>query len=89
MPISDQFDDAMSGLNSPICGGFDITPDDGADIPTTTRAIMVSAGGDVAAVMKDGSSFTLPGLTPGVIYPVRVVRVMATGTTATGVKGLI
>ncbi|MEM8654400.1 MAG: hypothetical protein AAGF36_06615 [Pseudomonadota bacterium] len=39
--------------------------------------------------LKDGDTLTLPGLTPGVIYPIRAVRVAATGTTATGIKGLV
>jgi len=89
MPISDSFSDVQPGLNSPACGGFDITPDDAADLAKVTRALMVSAAGDLAVVLKSGDTLTLPGLTPGVIYPVRVLRVLATDTTATGIKGLI
>jgi hypothetical protein len=54
-----------------------------------TRAIILGAAGDVAVVLKNGDSITLPALAAGVIYPVRVSRVLATGTTATGLKGLI
>ena len=89
MPISDTFKDFQPGLSSPVQGGFDVTPSDGADLAEVTRALMVSAAGDVAVTLKNGDQVTLPGLTPGVIYPVRVARVWATGTTATGVKGLI
>ena len=32
---------------------------------------------------------TLPALSPGVLYPIRIARVLATGTTATGIKGLV
>lgn len=88
MAITDQFETFSSGLTGPVTGGFDVTPDDGADLPSLPRALMVTGGGDVAMVLKDGSSLTLPSLSAGVIYPVRPMRIMATGTTATGLKGL-
>ena len=89
MPTADQFEDFTPGLNSPVQGGFDVSPSDSADLAQVTRALMVSAGGDVTVTLKNGDQLTLPGLTPGVIYPVRASRVWATGTTATGVKGLV
>lgn len=49
---------------------------------------MVGSAGDLAVVLKNGSTLTLPSLEPGVIYPVRVRRVLETGTTAAGIKGL-
>lgn len=89
MPISDQFNDHAAGLSSPVQGGFDITPADGTDLSTVTRALMVSGAGDAAVTLKNGDTLVLPGLTPGVIYPIRARQVAATGTTATGIKGLI
>ncbi|MDE1131271.1 MAG: hypothetical protein OSA49_06875 [Ascidiaceihabitans sp.] len=89
MTILDTFGDFTPGLSSPICGGFDIAPDDVVDLPNVTRAIVLASGGDVSVVLKNGDAITLPGLTAGVIYPVRVSRVLVTGTTATGLKGLI
>ena len=89
MPISDQFENFHTGLNSPIEGGFDITPDDANDLPSVTRALMVTSEGNVAVSLRNGDTITLPGLTPGVIYPLRITRVLASGTTATGLKGLV
>lgn len=89
MPILDSFQDHHDGLTGPICGGFDIAPDDGADLAQMTRGVMVATAGDMAVILKNGDAITLPGLTPGVIYPIRIARVLATGTTATGIKGLI
>ena len=89
MPISDQFANYQPGLTGPVEGGFDVTPGDGADLPQVTRALMVTSAGDVAVTLKTGDTVTLPGLTPGVIYPVRAARIAATGTTATGIKGLV
>jgi hypothetical protein len=89
MPIPDKFSEYTSGLSSPICGGFEIIPDDASDLVSLTRAIILENGGDVTVLLKNGDTLTLPSLTAGVIYPIRVVRVLATGTTATGLKGLI
>jgi hypothetical protein len=76
-------------LTGPICGGFDIVPDDAADIAQVTRAIMVTQAGSVSAVLKSGDMVTLPNLIVGVVYPFRVARVLEAGTTATGIKGLV
>lgn len=89
MPITDEFSSFDTGLSGPICGGFDIAPNDDSDLHTVTRGVMVSSAGDINAVLKSGQTLTLPGLMPGVIYPVRLLRVLATGTTATGLKGLV
>ncbi|EEB83188.1 spike base protein, RCAP_Rcc01079 family [Roseobacter sp. GAI101] len=89
MPVFDNFHDYSVGLTGPICGGFDITPDDSNDLAQVTRAFMVSGAGDVAVVLKNGTTLDLAGLTAGVLYPFRVSKVLATGTTATGIKGLV
>ena len=88
MPITDFFDGFAPSPTGPATGGFDVVPDDNADLPAVTRALMVSTGGDVAAVLKDGSTLTLPALSPGSVYPVRIRRILATGTTASGIRGL-
>ncbi|WPZ23565.1 hypothetical protein T7987_17825 (plasmid) [Sulfitobacter faviae] len=75
-------------MTGPICGGFDVTPSDAADLPQMTRGVMVAYVGDLAVVLKSGDAVTLPALSPGVIYPIHIARVLATGTTATGIKGL-
>ena len=66
---------------------FDITPDDNAEIPQT-QFIMVSAAGDVAVETPTGDVNTLPACQPGVQYAIVAIKVLATGTTATGIKGL-
>ena len=89
MPNFDQVHDYSAGLTGPVCGGFDIVPDDQADIEQMTRAIMVGTSGDVSVVLKNGTTLLLAGLMTGVIYPFRISRVNASGTTATGIKGLV
>lgn len=88
MPAADKFEGHTSVLTSPINDGFNILPNDGADLSTVTRGLMVATGGDLAVVFKGGGTVTLPGLEPGVIYPFRVRRVLVAGTGATGIVGL-
>lgn len=89
MPAFDSFHDFSSGLTGPICGGFNIFPDDEGEISQVTRAIMVSGAGDLAVTMKNGDGLMLSGLMAGVLYPLRISQVLATGTTATGIIGLV
>ena len=64
-------------------------PDDTADLPQITRGFMVGGAGDVAVTLKSGDAVTLPGLMAGVVYPFRISKVRDSGTTATGIKGLV
>lgn len=87
MTIRDVFKNRAKGLSSPATGLLDITPSDNADLEIMTRAIMITTAGDVAVVMQDGSTGTIPALQPGVPYPFRIRRILATGTVATGIVG--
>jgi hypothetical protein len=87
--IKDIFGDFTPSFSSSICGEFDIVLDDVVDLPNVTRAVVLASGGDVSVILRIGDAITLPGLTAGVVYPVRVSRVLVTGTTATGLKDLI
>lgn len=70
---------------------FPITPSDSADLAVMTRALRVSAtgtGGTVRVVTRAGNTRDLP-IAAGEEWNIRVSRVLATGTTATGIWGLI
>lgn len=88
MPALDSYEYFTKSILAPLDEAFSVTPSDTADLPYVTRSLMVTAAGDVSVVMKSGDTVTLPGLEPGTIYPIRVARVRATGTTATGIVGL-
>lgn len=81
-------DDRASGLTSPALYGFTITPNDGQDLPRTTRALMVGAGGDVRVTLLSGDELVLPNLLPGAQYALRILRVHASDTTAAQIVGL-
>lgn len=80
--------DRLEGKNGPTDSGimFNFTPNDSADLPEVTRGLIVGTGGDVRLTDPDGVTDTF-ALSAGV-YPVRVKRVWATGTTATGLIGV-
>lgn len=84
----DDFETHMVTLTSPAVGGTLVTPDDANDLPFLTRAIYVGGTGSVAAVLQSGDTVLLSGAQEGTIYPVRVARILATGTTATNIVGL-
>lgn len=65
-----------------------VTPSDSKDLDFVVSGIEVEVTGDVAMVCANGMSITRE-LTAGRIYPVRVKKVLATGTTATGIYGYL
>jgi hypothetical protein len=76
------------GLANPASRAAAITPDDGIDLDAATRSIWVGGAGDVAVITAGGDTVTIPGALAGTWIPVRATRVLATGTTATGLVAL-
>ncbi len=70
---------------------FLITPNDNTDLSFITRAISFASAGDLAIVTHDGTELTIPSaaLAAGIMHPIGIKRVKATGTTATGIVGYI
>lgn len=82
---------SVGNLQSAV-GAFAITPNDGVDLAQTARAIFVQGSAtlvDLKVTMLDGTTVTLLGLASGVMHPIQVRRVWATGTTATNIIGLV
>ena len=84
--------DACSGdynFESPATKAFAITPDNDNDLAFVTRGFYVGSGGSITVIMMgDDVPVLFPFLPAGVTKPWRVKRVMAAGTTATGMVGL-
>lgn len=57
-------------------------------ILTPTQALFVGGAGNVAVVTVGGETVTFTGVIAGSILPVRVVQVLATGTTATNIAAI-
>ena len=73
--------------NAPGTAAFAITPNDSADLANVTRGLLLGAAGNVKVDMLESGTVTL-ALAAGIIHPLRVKRVYAAGTTATGIIGL-
>lgn len=86
MPV-DRFASSPQELNSPISVVFAVTPSDTNDLSVTTRSLYVGGTGNVRVVAKDGGTVTYSNVPAGSRLPVRVSRVLATGTTATNIIG--
>lgn len=83
----DPFATLTPGLQSPPTQIEEIVPDDLVDQTRATRAINVVAAGVVRMITVDGVQSDL-FIAAGIAFPVRASRVLATGTTATGIRGL-
>ncbi|OSP55723.1 hypothetical protein [Pseudoruegeria sp. SK021] len=85
--MTDAYDRVAPGLSSPAVDAESITPGNGT-LGHVTRAIYVGGGGDLAVEFMSGTQVTLRGVPAGVILPIRLRKVLASGTSATNIIGL-
>ncbi len=83
----DQFKDHAQSLESPATRIAEIVPSDTDPLAFVTRAISVETAGHLQIVTSAGDAGRV-FVAAGVPFPLRVTRVMATGTTASGIVGL-
>lgn len=86
--MTDAFDNHAVGLTSPALTAEEITPDNGTTLAHVTRALYVGQTGNVRVVTAEGDIVTFANMQGGALYPIRVVQVFATGTTAADLVGL-
>jgi len=72
---------------SPADYGFAITPSDAVDLAITPRSVLATGAGTVAWHNRDGEP-QITTFAAGERVPIRARRILATGTTATGLEGL-
>ncbi len=84
--MADAFDGYTSGLDSPGDLHVSITPSDSTDIANRPRALRFNGAGDVVIRDRAGTDITYT-VTAGEVMPFRGVRILSTGTTATGIVG--
>ena len=85
--MSDPFENHNPGLESPATILVPVTPDDAADLTQPSRALNVATSGTVQVTTTAGTTATLY-IAAGIGFPVRALRVWASGTTATGITAL-
>lgn len=86
--MADDFENFARALSSPVTVGETIVPSDTTDLAHVTRCLFVGQGGTAVVIMADGGTVTLENLQDGAVYPLRVSRVLAAGTTAGSLVGL-
>lgn len=82
--MADKFP-ADPGIVGPGVAAVAVTPSDTADLALVSRMLYIGGVGDVAVKMLDGSNCTFKAVPGGSMLPLRVLRVLATGTTATNI----
>lgn len=82
--MPDIFDMHSSGLESPASYLAEVTPTDTADLAMASRGINVAQSGAVRVTTIEDTTATLT-VAAGIVMPVRVKKIWATGTTATGI----
>jgi hypothetical protein len=85
--MSDDFKNHSAGLQSPASKLFAVVPDDRVDLPIASRALNVAEAGFVQVTTTGGTTEAVY-IAAGSAFPVRAVRVWATGTDATGIVAL-
>lgn len=78
-----------SDASSPAINAFPVTKSDTTVFARPTKAIYVGVGGDVAVLLADDTEAVVFSSVPtGAFLPIRAVKVLSTGTTATLILGL-
>lgn len=82
--MTDPFKGRALALGGPATDLMPVTPSDTVDLAAVGIALYVANGGDISFVSQAGQTRTVK-VYAGAILPVGVRRVLATGTTATGI----
>lgn len=85
----DAFSTSSDSLIAPARLAFPITPNDNADLPQTTKAVYVGAGGDVVLrAVGSEADVMLRNVVTGTVLAIRVKALRESGTTAADMVGL-
>jgi len=87
----DPFFQSADHESRPASRAFAITPDNNNDLSQNARSLFINTGGDVVllAVDNEDAETVIFSVPDQFILPVRTRRVLTTGTTATGIIGLV
>lgn len=77
----------VQSASGPADFGFEITPSDSEDLAIITRSVF-AAGGGVIKWQNAGGVEQHTTILDGERVPIKARRILATGTTATGLEGL-
>jgi hypothetical protein len=86
--MTNSYPNRTSSLSGPASDVQPVVPDDNTDLPTAAIALYVESGGTVSFVTIGGEERQV-ALPDFAVFPVRVRRVRATGTTAAGIHAMV
>lgn len=88
-PIVPQQDQVIALITALKTGSdaFPITPSDSVDLAQAVRCLIVTGAGNIKVTTAAGNSVVLA--VPVGYLPLQVTRVWSTGTTATGIGGIV
>ncbi|MEL7393036.1 MAG: hypothetical protein AAFN06_10395 [Pseudomonadota bacterium] len=84
----DNFEDHSLSLTAPVTSAETVSPSDTSDLAHVSRAIYIGVGGELSVQMVSGETVTFSNVLAGTWLPLRVGRVMSTGTTAAALLSL-
>lgn len=87
MPV-DRFSGHAKSPSGPASSIIDVIPSDSTDLEQVANGLNVATPGLVRVTTAEGSVADV-FVAAGTVFPLRVARVWASGTTATGIRGLI
>ncbi len=85
----DRFSGHSMGGSGPAMAAFAVVPHDTNTLPERIRGLYVGASGNIAVQLTEGTTTLFSNCQAGTILPVRAVAVLATGTTAANLVGLV
>ena len=86
--MADKFTGTSVGIGGPSLGGNAITPSDTVDLPAPVRAVTIgTAAGTVSYIHARTGAICTTGPLPVGQHSIWASRILATGTTATGLTG--
>lgn len=78
-----------TGGSEPSSDPFAVVLSDTVDITRVAKALYVGGAGNIALIAEDSNTtVTFSNVPSGFILPIRVRRILVTGTTATNILGL-
>jgi hypothetical protein len=86
--MQNPFENRAPSIEGPATDIMDVTPDDITDLPEVATALYIETGGDLSLVTERGAQRQV-AVADFTFLPVGIRRVMASGTTATGIHALV
>jgi hypothetical protein len=86
--MAKNFSGRAKGMDDPADRLISLTPNDGADLPNgPTRGVFIGIAGSLTVRDMHGNEAVLTSL-DAQYHPIRITRLLATGTTASSIIGL-